>query len=114
MYNVQDYSVLCDSAGGFFCLRILCFNISNFLMVYKSHLLRIKLCCYLYYWNSFMCNCYWYAHIHVHARFYVYIGNNCYVVQSSKLHNLVRLVSDPFCLYERIKLLSTKYFPFKI
>ena len=26
---------------------------------------------------------------------------------------MVRLVSDPFCLYERIQLLSTKYFRFK-
>ena len=43
--------------------------------------------------------------MHVHALFHVHIGNNCYVVQRSKLHNLVRLVSDPFCLYERIKLL---------
>jgi hypothetical protein len=23
-----------------------------------------------------MCNCYWYAHMHVHALFHVYIGNN--------------------------------------
>jgi hypothetical protein len=51
----------------------------------------------------YMCNCYWYTFINVHALFHMcYI---CYVISRRRLHKLVKLVSYPFCLYEQIQLL---------
>jgi hypothetical protein len=41
----------------------------------------------------------------VHVLFNMYICYNCYVIQGRRLHKLVKLVSDPFCLYEQKKLL---------
>ena len=69
----------------------------------------------------YICNCYIVINVHalfnvfisyncyivinVHALFNVYICYNCYVIQRRRLHKLVKLVSDPFCLYQQIKLL---------
>ena len=40
----------------------------------------------------------------MHALFHMYICDNCYVIQRRRLHKLVKLVSDPFHLYEQITL----------
>ena len=53
----------------------------------------------------YMCNCYWYTFINVHALFHMYMCNICYVIPMRRLHKLVKFVSYPFCLYEQIKLL---------
>ena len=40
----------------------------------------------------------------MHALFHMYICYNYYVIQRRRLHKLVKLVSDPFRLYEQITL----------
>ena len=53
----------------------------------------------------YMCNCYWYTSINVHALFHMYMCYIYYIIPRRRLHKLVELVSYPFCLYEQIKLL---------
>jgi hypothetical protein len=42
-------------------------------------------------------------------RFYLLVSSIRYVFPRRRLHKLVKLVSYPFCLYQQIKLLITKY-----
>lgn len=45
-----------------------------------------------------------YIHIPVHALFHMHIYYHCYIIQRTRLHKMVKLVSDLFCLYDQIKL----------
>ena len=53
----------------------------------------------------YMCNCDWYTYIYVYTLFNKYTCYNCYVIQRRRLHKFVKLVFNPFCLFEQMQLL---------